>query len=69
MYGREYVPDNYDQYRKHEAELENAKERLPICCMCNREIEDYECWQFGDEPICDECAEKNFRVKTADLME
>lgn len=63
-----YVPDNYDQYRRHEAEQESALDLLPACCDCGEKITGDRCWMFGDEPICDRCAEQNYRKYTTDLM-
>ena len=63
-----YVPDNYDQYRQYEARQEAERELLPTCCECGDKITDDRCWMFGDEPICDRCAEQNYRKYTNDLM-
>ena len=58
-------PADYDAYcRAQEAELN----LLPICCECGHRIEDERCWLFGDEPMCDDCAEQ-YRKFTSDLME
>lgn len=63
------VPDNLDMLRKYEAEQAKEEERLPRCSMCDEPIYEEQCWRFGDEIICDECAWWNFRVNTADLIE
>lgn len=62
------LPDNYDLYRRHEAEQEAALDELPRCCECHKPITDDRCWVFDDEPICDECARKNHRKWTEDLI-
>ncbi len=69
MYREEYVPDNYDQYKRHEAEQCREEERLPRCSMCGHKIYEDKCWRFSDEVICDSCAEEHFRIDTEDLIE
>ena len=64
-----YVPDNYDLYRQHEARQVEEFEKLPECSECGEKITDDRCWVFGDVPICDECAERNYRKYTADVVQ
>lgn len=33
-----YIPDNYDQFLKHEREQEQALARLPRCAKCGEPI-------------------------------
>ena len=35
-----YVPDNYDQYRQHEAEQEAELSKFPVCYECGEHILD-----------------------------
>lgn len=56
---------DWDAYCRHQDYLHGM---LPRCIECNQPIEDDMCWDFGDGPICDECAEK-YRKFTEDLME
>jgi hypothetical protein len=40
-----------------------------MCIECDQHIEDERCWDFGDGPMCEECAERKYKKWTADLME
>jgi len=42
---------------------------LPRCIECDQHIEEDYCWDFGDGPMCDECAEKQYRKPVEDWME
>ena len=60
-------PDrDWDAYCEHQDMLHGM---LPMCIECDHHIEDDMCWDFGDGPLCDECAERKYRKHTADLME
>ena len=51
----EYVPDNYDQWKTHDAEQEAALEKLPRCCQCDEPIQQDDAVYINDEYICDRC--------------
>ena len=65
MYRTDDPAADYDRYC---AEQEKEMALLPECSECGEKIMDDRCWVFSDEPICDECAEKNYRRYTTDLM-
>ena len=46
-----------------------ADEEIIMCSECGEKITDDRCWVFGDVPICDECAERNYRKYTADVVQ
>ena len=61
------VHDNYDLFRRHDAEVEAAykrwQESLPVCCKCNKKIEDDYCYDFGGDLYCEGCMD-SFRAVT-----
>lgn len=65
---RRYTDDPPSDYDAYCIEQEKEWQRLPICCECGHRITDDRCWVFGDEPMCDNCAEQ-YRKFTSDLME
>lgn len=65
MYRTDDPAADYDRYC---AEQEKELALLPECSECGEKIMDDQCWKFGDEPICDKCAENNYRIYTSDLM-
>jgi formylmethanofuran dehydrogenase subunit E len=50
-----YIPDNYDAFSSHQAELDNWLEKRPVCSICGEHIQDEECYLVNDEYICIEC--------------
>lgn len=63
----QYTDDPIADYDRYCLEQDKLVARLPVCCECGHHIEDDMCWLFGDEPMCDECAER-YRKFTVDLM-
>ena len=64
----EYVPDNYDQWKTHDAEQEIKLEQLPRCSECGKPIQDDFCYEINDEYICEKCLTDNHRKLTEDVM-
>ena len=64
----EYVPDNYDQWKTHDAEQERKLEQLPRCSECGKPIQSEYCFEVNDEYICEHCMEENHRKRTEDVM-
>lgn len=62
------IPDNYDQYRRHEAEQERQRARLPVCDYCNDPVEDDHFFLVNDEIICPDCMDKHFRKDVDDYV-
>lgn len=58
-------PGDWDAYCRNQDCLHGM---LPMCIECDKRIEDDMCWDFGDGPMCDDCAQQ-YRRHTADLME
>ena len=63
-----FVPDNYDQYRAHEARQQSETERLPVCYECGQPIQSDECYEINDEVICPQCLAENHRKWVDDLV-
>lgn len=51
----EYVPDNYDRFKKHDAELERRLQELPVCDCCGEHIQEESFHRIFGEVICDRC--------------
>ena len=62
-----YCPDNYDAFRRHDAEQEAKLERLPICTYCGEAITGDYAYEIGDDLICEECLKDNHR-KTVEYL-
>ena len=62
------IPDNYDRWEQHQAEQDRAEERLPECCECGNPIQDDFCYEYNDEPICDECMYEHHRKNVEYFM-
>lgn len=56
-----YVPDNYDQWAKHDAEQERMLDRLPVCDHCRKRIDDDYYWDIEGTLYCEKCLNKEFR--------
>ena len=50
-----YIPDNYDRWKRHDAEQEAALQELPVCCQCGEHIQQEDAVCINDEYICDSC--------------
>ena len=64
----EYVPDNYDMWKEHDREQEEALEALPICCECGQAIQDEYCIHINDMAMHISCMEEYYKVPTTHLM-
>lgn len=59
--------DNYDAFRRHDAEQEKALKGLPRCEECGEPIQEEECYKIGDMLFCEECID-DMKVKTENYM-
>lgn len=60
--------DNYDLWRQHDDELEDALGLLPVCSECDEPVQDDYCFVINDEIICESCLNDHYRKLTTDLM-
>lgn len=56
-----YSDDPIADFEKHDTEQQKALEQLPKCCECGEPIQEDLCFEYNDEPICDECMYANHR--------
>jgi len=62
------MADPYDDFDRHEDELERWEKRRPRCAYCNRHITDNLCYEFDNSDIvCPDCLEDYLRAHE-DLM-
>lgn len=63
------LPDNYDLFKRHQSELDDEMDRLPVCDICEEPIQDERCYQIGCDVLCKECLEDNYGMYVDELME
>lgn len=61
--------DNYDLWERHEAEREEALQKLPVCYECDEPIQDEHLYHINDMFICEKCMIENYLKRTEDFME
>lgn len=62
------IPDYHDLFKANERERERALELLPVCCECDKPIQEETCFQFNGELVCEKCLRENHRVWTDDYI-
>lgn len=55
------MKDNYDLWCEHDAEQEEAREKLPKCSECGEEITDEYLYDIDGELYCDKCMKALFK--------
>lgn len=60
------VPDNYDAYRRHEAQQEAQLAKRPICDECGEPIQDDFLYEVNGVIYCENCMQESFRHSTED---
>ena len=55
------VPDNYDQWLRHEREQERQLAERPRCDHCFHPIQANHLYRINGEGICPDCLENYFR--------
>lgn len=58
--------DNYDLWKQHEAEKEEALAKLPKCSECGEHIQDDYYYDINGYIICESCLNDNYRKSTED---
>lgn len=56
-----YTDDPLKDFENHEREQAKRLERLPKCANCGEPIQDEFYYEINDEPICQECLDRDFR--------
>lgn len=55
-------------FLRHDAEMEEAAELLPVCSECGEHIQSDYLYEINDELICESCMKDNYRKQTTDFM-
>ena len=63
-----YTPDNYDLFKKHDADQQNQLYKLPRCGECDEPIQSETCYEINGELICEECLENNHKKWVEDFI-
>ena len=63
------MPDNYDLFRRHEAEQERQLDRLPRCVYCDEPIQDEKGYHLDDEWWHEECFNDQFLKSIEDYID
>jgi hypothetical protein len=58
--------DNYDLWKRHDAEQSDWLNSRPKCSYCDNPIQDDFCFVIEGEIYCEECLNDNFRKCTDD---
>ena len=64
-----YIPDNYDLFKRHDAEQQSQLDKLPVCSECGEPIQDDFCFEINGELICESCLENNHKKWVEDFIE
>ena len=51
------IPDNYDQWLKHEREQTRWLKSRPKCSRCGEHIQSEKCYRIHGEVYCPDCIE------------
>ena len=63
-----YIPDAYDMWARHDAELEAELEALPKCVECGNPIQDDYCYEINGEVICEHCLNAYYRKSVDEII-
>ena len=62
------MSDNYEMWEAHEARIEAARARFPVCSHCGERIFDEKLWDINGELYHPDCAEEQFFKFTEDYI-
>lgn len=62
------IPDNYDLWEAHDREQEKELEKLPVCEICGKPIQDENLYLINDEFVCPACLDRDFKKRTDDYV-
>lgn len=60
--------DNYDLWKRHEAEKQAQLDKLPVCCECDEPIQADHCYEINGEYLCPVCLVDNHRKAVEDCL-
>ena len=61
--------DNYDLWKKHDAEQEKILEELPVCEICKEPIQQEKAVYYNDQWCCRECEPEFWENIREDFLE
>ena len=64
-----YTDDPIRDFLRHDARMEKALERLPVCCECGETIQEDYLYVINDEPVCESCLKQNYQKHVEDFIE
>lgn len=62
------IPDNYDRWKKHDAEQQAELEKYPVCCNCENHIQDDYLYNIHGEIFCEDCVNTLFAEEVEDYI-
>ncbi len=63
-----YIPDAYDQWKKHDAEMEADLMTFPVCAECGEPIQTEYLFEIDGELICEDCMSEHRRCAADYIM-
>lgn len=63
-----YTDDPIADFARYDFQQQQELDRLPRCSCCDEPITDEYCYMVNDEPVCEDCMNKHFRVSVDDLI-
>lgn len=63
-----YTDNPLADFAAYELEQEKRIEKLPRCSCCDEPITDEYCYMVNDEPVCERCMDRHYRVPVEDLI-
>ena len=63
-----YTDNPLADFATHDFEQQKELEKLPRCSHCDEPITDEFCYMVNDEPVCESCMNRHYRVSVDDLI-
>jgi formylmethanofuran dehydrogenase subunit E len=60
------IPDNYDQWNRHERDQEKRLAERPRCDICDQPIQDDHFYLINGDNVCPVCLNDEFRKEIED---
>ena len=63
-----YTDNPLAAFAAHDFEQQKELEKLSRCVCCDERITDEYCYMVNDEPICEDCMNRYYRVSVDDII-
>ena len=63
------IPDNYDMWEAHDREQAVELEKLPVCEICGKPVQDDCLYMLYDQSVCESCLLEECRKPVSDFLE